>query len=145
MRCTNRVPMGLSGLQVYFSVFLTSWNKVHWCFLATAKTWAAIRSRSRRPWELIFRPPLGSFSTNFKASKVCRAFLAILPDPERQWLGELPLFRLTVNKNWKWGEILIPLMNEKRISLESTWFNVAILFPFWTISKPQNGVKMAEI
>ena len=67
----------------------------------TATIWAAIRSKSRRPWELNLRPPLGSFSTNFNASKDWRPLRAIPPAPARQWLGALPLLRRTKIKRKK--------------------------------------------
>ena len=57
--------------------------------------WAAILSRSLRPCEVSFLPPLASFSTSFSCSKVWSPFLAILPEPRLQWLGQLPLLRRT--------------------------------------------------
>ena len=93
------------GFQFFFRLCISKpWNcksVVQSYSFLTATIWAAIRSKSRRPWELNLRPPLGSFSTNFNASKDWRALRAIPPDPARQWLGALPLLRRTKIKQRK--------------------------------------------
>ena len=64
--------------------------------VAVLETCAAIRSRSLLPWLVILRPPfVGSFSIHLSVSSVWRALRATEPDPERQWLGLVPLFRRT--------------------------------------------------
>ena len=73
--------------------------EMYFNFYFLALIWAAIRSKSRRPWEESLRPPLGSFSTSFNCSKVCKAFLAMVPDPADQWLGFEPLFLRTEKEN----------------------------------------------
>ena len=69
-------------------------------YLLACLIWAAIRSRSLRPWDVSFRPPLASFSTSFSCSKACSPLRAILPEPRLQWLGQLPLLRRTENSKF---------------------------------------------
>ena len=101
IRCTDHVPhfWSVGGCEFFFRLCISKpWNcksVVQSYSFLTATIWAAIRSKSRRPWELNLRPPLGSFSTNFNASKDWRPLRAIPPAPARQWLGALPLLRRT--------------------------------------------------
>ena len=119
MKCRYRLPLKKSEVWLCFfhvlyfkkyyfeppfGIIIRSWS-VHrsWfthCLLVKAWIWAAIRSKSRRPWELNRRPPLGSFSTSFNCSKFWRALRAMVPEPALQWLGALPLLRRTeINKS----------------------------------------------
>lgn len=70
---------------------------------------AAIRSRSRWPWEVSLRPPLGAFSTSFKLSRVCRALRATAPEllqkcegaVPRLWRAKRKQHRLRDNTEWQ--------------------------------------------
>jgi hypothetical protein len=90
-----------SPVQIYYSVAITAAAAAAALFLLACLICAAILSRSRRPWEETFLPPLASFSTSFNCSKACSPLRAILPEPRRQWLGQLPLLRRTRMKSFK--------------------------------------------
>ena len=105
-RRTHLVPvMDVFWRHFIFSFFLFfELQKQVFYFLGgrpTLATWAAILSRSLRPWEVRRRPPLGSFSTIFNCSRVWRDLRAIEPDPAHQWLGMEPLLRRPEKLN-KW-------------------------------------------
>ena len=104
-------------------VFQDLWNTNIFYFLPMPEIWAAIRSKSLRPWEVNLRPPLGSFSTSLSCSKDCKALRAMVPDPALQWLGALPLLRRTKRK-CKWGEmpILISKKNRNQFGIHLAYF-----------------------
>lgn len=73
----------------FFNVFYQTLNyRTMTCCLAAClafrRTWAAILSRSRLPWVVRMRPPSGTFSTSFRASRAWSALRAMLPDDLEQ-------------------------------------------------------------
>jgi len=56
-----------------------------------ACSWAAMRSRSLRPWRVRRRPPSGCFSTHLIASSVCSDLRITAPDPGLKCDGVVPL------------------------------------------------------
>lgn len=58
------------------------------CFFC--RTWAAIRSRSLRPWTVSLRPPSAVFSISFSCSRDCSALRATPPAPRQKCDGHTP-------------------------------------------------------
>lgn len=58
------------------------------CFFC--RTWAAIRSRSLRPWTVSLRPPSPVFSISFSCSRDCSALRATPPAPRQKCDGHTP-------------------------------------------------------
>lgn len=66
------------------NIYCGGWS----CFFC--RTWAAIRSRSLRPWTVNLRPPSPVFSISFSCSRDCNALRATPPAPLQKCDGHTP-------------------------------------------------------